>query len=148
MSRERVNPWILENMITNSTCDSAFIALLKMKIWIRKFQLLTETSLGSWNFELKMTTTKNKGVVGFLWLRIWPAKTKNYASSAYVSRRGRNSSDSKISGVKLPGTQNFGSCEPMSHQTSKNFHPTLAETEPVTSSKDAIQPIRKFQMKI
>ena len=84
-----------------------------------------------WKFEkLKMTTTKNRGVVGFLWLQDLAAKTKNYASSAYVSRRLRNSSDSKISGVKrLPGTQNFGSCEPMSHQTSKNFHPTLAETE-------------------
>ena len=45
-------------------------------------------------------------------------------------------------------TQHFGSCEPMSHQTSKNFHPTLAKTEPVTSSKDAIQPIRKFRTKI
>ena len=65
MSRTRVNPWILENRITNSMCDSAFIALLEMKIWIRKFQFLTETSLGSWNFVLEMTTTKETRVVGF-----------------------------------------------------------------------------------
>ena len=44
-------------------------------------------------------------------------------------------------------TQNFRSCEPMSHQTSKNIPLMLAETEPVTSSKDANQTIRNFRMK-
>ena len=32
----------------------------------------------------------------------------------------------------------------MSCRTSKNFHPALAKTEPVTSSEAAIKPIRKF----
>ena len=92
-----------------------------------------------------MTTTKNKRVVGFLWLQNYATKTKNYTSSAYVSRRGRNPSNSKFRESNDPLEPKFWSCEPVSHQTSKNFHLALSKTEPVTSSEDVIQPIRKFR---
>ena len=71
--------------------------------------------------------------------------TKYYASSAYVSRRGRNPSDSKFRESNDPLEPKFRSCEPVSHRTSENFHPALTETELVTSSEDAIQPIRNFR---
>ena len=92
-----------------------------------------------------MTTTKNRGVVGFLWLLKIAGKTKNYASSAYVSRRGRSISDSKFRESNDSLEPKFRSCVSVSHRTSENFHPALTETELVTSSEDAIQPIRKFR---
>ena len=95
-----------------------------------------------------MTTTKNRGVVGFLWQLKIATKTKNYTSSAYVSRRGRSISDSKFRESNDSLEPKFRSCVSVSHRTSENFHPALTETELVTSSEDAIQPIRKFRREI
>ena len=63
------------------------------------------------------------------------SKTKNYASSAYVSRRGRNISDSKFRESNDSPEPKFQSCDSVSHRTSENFHPAPTETEPVTSSE-------------
>ena len=83
-----------------------------------------------------------------MWLQNYATKTKNYASSEYVSRRGQNPSDSKFRESNDPLEPKFRSCEPVSHRTSENFHPALTKTELVTSSEDAIQPIRKFRREI
>ena len=140
-----MNPWVLENRITNSTRDSTFIPLLELKIWIRMFHFVSWDILEELKFVLKMTTTKNRSVVGFLWQ--WnfcseKLKTMQVLRTSVVEVG--NPSNSKFWESNDCPESKFWLCEPMSHRTSKNFHLALAKTEPVTSSEDAIGPIRKF----
>ena len=78
---------------------------------------------------------KTEELLGFYDCWKWQTKTKNYTSSAYVSRRGRSISDSKFRESNDSPEPKFQSCDSVSHRTSENFHPAPTETEPVTSSE-------------